>query len=288
MRLAGQQFVLYGDEAAWITVYGIGDIHLGNKASSVDVAADDVEWIRSDPMGLWLGVGDYAEYINHLDPRFDPDCVAEYVSVSDLGKLGVALTDKVAAMFRPIRHKCLGLCFGNHEAKYMRMQSQKDMHDAMCMYLEVPNLEYSAAFDLVFLHCAGMQTATLSRERPDRDGVTETWRRRFFVHHGAGAAQSPGGKYNRLYRSMEVFEADVAFIGHCHDSMVARRVRVGANEACTETHQTEQRAAMCGSYLRTYAPDVTTYGEMRMYQPVPFGPGVARFHPKSKRFRVEV
>ena len=286
MEFAGQQFILYGDEAAWFTVYGIADIHYGNKASAIEQVREDIEVIRADPWAFWLGVGDYAEYINHMDPRFDPDCVADDIQVSDLGRLGAALTERVATLFRPIRRKCLGLAFGNHEIKYMRVNTQSDMHALMCGSLEVPDLGYTGIFDLVFMHEPGRDVPGLRRAKPDVGA--ETWRRRTLVFHGSGYAQTVGGKANKVRAKLVDVDCDLLFTGHLHDKIASHKVTLQANADCTEPAQREQKGVMCGSYLRTYAPGMTGYGEIKGYAPVPFGPGVARLQPQHRVMRVEV
>lgn len=286
MEFAGQQFIVYGDEAAWFTIHGLSDIHYGNKACSLDTVRQDIEAIRTDPWAFWVGVGDYAEYINHMDKRFDPTCVADDITVSDLACLGGALTERVAALFRPIRHKCLGLAFGNHEIKYMRLNTQRDMHALMCGSLDVLDLGYTGIFDIVFIHEPGRAAPGLSRTRP-AEGV-ETWKRRTLVFHGSGYAQTVGGKANKVRAKLTDVDCDLLFIGHLHDKIAGHKVTLQANEECTEPMQREQKGVMCGSYLRTYAPGMTGYGEIKGYSPVPFGPGIARLRPQTKKMHVEV
>lgn len=286
MKPAGQRWIIYPDEKASLYIYGFSDWHLGNKGTCKKRLAADIEEVRCDPYIFWLGAGDYAEYIKPSDPRFDPDAVDEDIKVSELGKLGAALTARVAAMARPIKHKCLGMGYGNHEDGFMLRQAQQGMHDAMCEHLGVPNLEYGAFFDVIFVHDKRAAAPGLRFTPPKRG--KETWRLRIVVHHGAGYSQTKGGKINTLHRVLQRFDCDLAFIGHLHDKMGLHAVRLRANATCEDIEEQTQKAVMCGTYLRTYAPGVVTYGEKRMYEPTPFGPGVARIRPCTKTMKVEL
>ena len=112
---------------------------------------------------------------------------------------------------------------------------------------------------------------TLVKAPPDRSKSGSRWSVRFFAHHGAGFAQSPGGKMNRLVKFMDAFQADVYACGHVHDQIARRQPIIGANAACTELIATERVGIITGSYLKTYAKGNTTYGEQRGYFPVNLG-----------------
>jgi len=228
----------------------------------------DIKRIKDDPAAFWVGGGDYADYIGFTDARFDPDCVAENIKISDLGKLGKKMIDTVIELFRPIKHKCLGLLFGNHEAKYERWNEQQGLHHYMCVQLGVPDLGYSALFDVHFCRVP-KRKIQLSRKAPGIGFPSERFR--FYVHHGAGFATTPAGKLTRLIRFMTYFDADIFMVGHVHDQEGRREVTIGADARCRKLIQHHKLGLISGGYLKTYTENVTGYGEMRGYGPTSLG-----------------
>ena len=289
MEAAGKIYIAHRSRSDVFTIYNFSDLHLGNKATNVKQLRKDVKKVADDPFSFWLGGGDYAEFISPKDKRFDPQCVSEDIGISDMGRLGSLLTARVRDELDPIKHKCLGLLFGNHEHYYMKAMLQQDLHAWLCVSLGVPNFGYSAMFHLVFCRNARFRAPNVPRivsldEAPEgaRNSFT------FFVHHGAGYAQTAGGKVNRLEKALERFDCDVAMMGHLHDRNAVRRSTLGLDKNGTHIVQREQVGVMSGSYLMTYAQGVTTYGEVKMYAPVPFGPSCVTIRPEGREIAAAV
>jgi hypothetical protein len=262
--------------------------------------------ILNDPFTFWIGGGDYGEFIGFGDAkRFDPDSVSERVSVADLARLGKMTYEQIRDLFEPIKHKCLGLIVGNHEKQYMRRQQQEDLHGWLCTELGVPDLGYSCFMDLVFQRVRGFdkpppnahwKPALADSKKPHpaimlpclsptsipkaNHAGSETFR--VWCHHGAGAAQTKGGKINRLTSFMRNFEADIFFMGHVHDQMGARLTPLIADEACTKLRNRTKVGVISGSYLKTYAQGVTSYGEQKGYEPVTLGAAWVAIKPDTR------
>lgn len=288
MKFCGARYILYPSRTDVFRIRAISDVHYGNKACAVERLKKDLADIETDTHSYWVGVGDYAEYISRTDIRFDPEVVTENLRIADLGRLGKRLTDEVKSMFWPVRNKCLGLLYGNHELKYMKWTEQQDLHDQLCGQLEVPNLGYACMFDLCFVRVPEVEKPQLLpkgdmplTKSADGAGGNRT-AFRFYLHHGAGWAQTAGGKLNRLIQFMDGFNADIYIIGHVHDETVKTLASVGANRACTESVQQVKLGAIAGSYLRSYQKDVTTYAEQRGYRPVPIGSAVIQIEPDKR------
>ena len=111
---------------------------------------------------------------------------------------------------------------------------------------------------------------------------------RFFIHHGAGAANTPAGKLNRLIQFMEYFDADIFFMGHVHDQKGQRLVQVAADSTCTKLVEREKIGMVSGSYLKTYDQGTTTYGEKRGYRPVKLGAVSVSIKPYHREVRAAV
>ena len=256
MIAAGKKYIRHASRKDVFTVTFFSDLHLLAKACALKEVIRKRNEIRDDSFALWIGGGDYGEFIGFGDAkRFDPDAVSEKVSVADLARLGKVTYTEVRDLFEPIKDKCLGLIVGNHEKQYMRRLQQEDLHGWLCTELGVPDLGYSCLMDLVFQKsktCRGKKPSIHDKSLPKKDhNGSETFR--IFCHHGAGAAQTKGGKINRLAKFMRNFEADIFFMGHVHDQMGTRIQVLTANEACTKLDNRDKIGVISGSYLKTYA-----------------------------------
>ena len=290
MECGGKWYVTYPSKADVFTVWNFADLHMGSKACAEDRLREDVARVKDDPYALWVGGGDYADFIGYTDRRFDPDSVADWVSVADLAKLGQASIERVRDLFKPIAGKGLGLLLGNHEKKYALAKDHEGLHGWLCTELELPDLGYSCLFDLVFARNPSARRPRLTRACPPygERNSKESASYRFFVHHGAGYAQTPGGKLNRLSKFMDDFQADIYMCGHVHDQVGRRKPQIGADRDCKRLRATERLGVISGSYLKTYAQGVCTYGEQRGYSPVSLGAAWVAIKPSTGELRAEV
>ena len=286
MQAAGQRFIWHGSKTDEIKLVYFSDIHWLAKACAESSVRKQIAEILEDPYTFWIGGGDYGEFIGFGDTkRFDPDAVADHVKVSDLGQLGRMTYEQIAGLFRPIKHKCLGLIVGNHEKQYMRRMQQEDLHGWLCIELGVPNLGYSCFMDVVFCRCTDWDLPVLTGKRPPRRGEhrhasTETFR--VFCHHGKGAAQTKGGKVNALVSFMRSFEADIYFMGHVHDQMGVRLTPLTANRDCTELTNKTKLGVISGSFLKAYPQGHTTYAEVKGYEPTTLGAAWVKIRPYTR------
>ncbi len=287
MQAAGKRWITYPSRCDKFRLWNIADIHLGNCGTERKHLMRDIAAIRDDPYSLWIGGGDYADYIGIKDKRFDPSVLDNDIMVSDLGQLGYVLTKRVKELFEPIKDKCLGLAFGNHEDKYQKTQEQMQLHQWLCTELGVANLGYSAFLDAVFVRsrCSG---PTIQPKPPARTVSSSTAAYRIFVHHGTGGATTPGGKLNRLLKFMHDFRADIYFVGHVHDALSKRLPRIGADATCTEIVEHDSIGVVAGSYLRTYTQGITGYGEIKGYSPVPLGATYVEITPDRREMHARV
>jgi len=263
-----------------------GDWHTWHRYCALKRLRADLREIAEDDATFWFHGGDYAEFISPYDRRFDPRMLKPDMRVADLGQLGHRQVEFVRDLMRPIAGKCLGLMRGNHEEKYMHRQESQQLHGWLCEELAVPNMGYSTVFDLIFARDAGHKGPPVLRSAPLGAGHS-SWRVRVFAHHGAGNAQTPGGKLNKLIRAMDYFpSADLVLMAHVHDEMTKRLARLDGNAKCTHIVDHEQVGAICGSYLRTYGEGPASYGEMNLYRPVCIGMTEIQFRPDKKRIQV--
>ena len=286
MQAAGKRYVWHASRSDTFKLVYFSDLHWLAKACAEKEVLRTRDEILNDPFTFWIGGGDYGEFIGFGDAkRFDPDAVSERVSVKDLGRLGKVTYTQIRDLFAPIKGKCLGLIVGNHEQQYMRRQQQEDLHGWLCTELGVADLGYSCFMDVVFQQTRGTAKGVTPTLQPRSVGKayhagSETFR--IWCHHGAGAAQTKGGKINRLVSFMRNFDADIYFIGHVHDAMGARLTPLIASADCTKIQHRTKLGLVSGSYLKTYSQGVTTYGEMKGYEPVTLGAAVAHIRPDTR------
>jgi hypothetical protein len=291
VEAAGKRFIWHGSRKDVFKIVYFSDIHWLAKACAEKEVLRQRDEILNDPFTFWIGGGDYGEFIGFGDAkRFDPDAVSDKVTVSDLARLGKVTYTAIRDIFAPIKHKCLGLIVGNHEKQYMRRQQQEDLHGWLCTELGVADLGYSCFMDVVFQQVRGwdlekddaqalpiLMGHSISKKNHSGSETFRVW-----CHHGAGAAQTKGGKINRLVSFMRNFEADIFFMGHVHDQMGARLTPLIADSDCLKIRHRTKLGVISGSYLKTYAQGVTTYGEQKGYEPVTLGAAWVQIHPDTR------
>ena len=87
---------------------------------------------------------------------------------------------------------------------------------------------------------------------------------------------------------MKDFDAQLYFVGHVHDHVARKRPTIGANRECNKLEERVKLGVVSGSYLKTYAQGVTTYGEQRGYGPTSLGPAVITVCPETGAMSAEV
>ena len=284
MHAAGKRYIKHGSRSDEFTLWVLGDLHVGAGACVEHMIARDVQRIKDDPHAFWVGIGDNCDHIGPKDKRWDAGALADWITVQDLGNLGMVCTKRVLDLLMPIKDKCLGMLYGNHEASYMKQNEQSKLHSWLCAELDAPDLGYCALFDLCFIRAK--TKVPILMDKSTHDGATAKFR--IFAHHGAGSSATPGGKLNRLIKFMQDFQADIYMMGHVHDQKGQRRITIGADATCTKIVQKETIGVITGSYLRCYPEGHTTYGEIKGYSPAALGAVKIYIKPESRELRAEV
>lgn len=232
-------------------IYPIGDTHFGTKHCVEDWIGQRINQIKQDSNALWIGLGDYAEFISTSDPRWDCQGIADWVEKDNIA---VSETNHVVKMFQPIKGKCLGLLEGNHEDS-IRLHSDVYVQKNICDGLGVKNLGYSCWLKLRF----------------KRKGSSESHVIKCVVAHGAGGAITPGAKLTRLQRFMNAYDAQIFMHGHTHD-IITHCYPVLALNANNEITHTQKVGAMTGCWFSTYTQGIkASYGEKKSYPPTSLG-----------------
>lgn len=269
MHVGGKHTVKAKESDTW-KLWLIGDVHLGSRGCALSRFQNTIQKIKEDKYSLWIGLGDYADYIGYKDSRFDPEGVDTELKIRDLGRLGKVQQDSFVREVWDIRDKCVGLLKGNHEDAYERHNHAANLHEETCSALGARNLGYSCFLDLVFKTSRNEHTF------------------RVVAHHGAGFAQTAGGKLNRLISFMNSFPlADIFLMGHVHEKLQHTRPIIGADDACERLIEVLQLGVVGGTYLKTYSEGPAIYGEKKGYRPVALGSPAVIIHPATRDLGVE-
>ena len=235
------------------TIYPIGDCHLGTKHCTEGDLRKKLSEIEQDPMAVWIGLGDYGEFITPRDKRWDGKVISDWLA-DDVDNIAECQTDYLHKLFSPVRDKCIGLLEGNHEACHRRF-NHVDVHKNLCKRLEVENLGYSCWLKLRFA----------------RENSNERHVYRCVFTHGEGWAITPGAKMNRLQRFMNAFDARIYGMGHMHDIITHSVPYLELSDA-NIIRQKERVGAVTGCWFKTYSQGVSaSYGERKGYPPTSLG-----------------
>lgn len=300
MEATGCRIIRYGKANALFSIYDIADIHYLNRGCLMSKLDRDLSTIAKDTYSLYFQGGDYADWIGPQDPRFDSEAIAPILlreidpdlkvdSLFDRRDrwtiLAALISKAIIKIFKPTRKKCLGFLIGNHEWKYMTRHSEASVHSEICKELKVPNMGFSGWCDLYFIHVPGFKGCHVSTSTIPPKHFTA--RLRCFLHHGMGAANTAGGKINKLKQLVDMVEADLVMMSHVHEQFAKAFLRLEPNHNCTEVGQRITMGLITGSYLRTYAPGFTGYGEAKGYTPTTLGATRATYLPAERILTVE-
>ena len=261
MRVVTRRFRVRS-RSARIEIVPIGDIHLGSIACDEERLRAVIDYVRQTDDCYWIGMGDYCDFINRSDPRFDPQILARWITIEDLSDLAGAQVRQFRKLFSSIARKCLCLVEGNHEEKITKV------YERPIFYELVSAIRQDGGFD---------------EETPLGIGYTGWLRLRFkrpnggtktidiSLHHGAGGGQLAGGKVNRLQRWLWTHDCDLALFGHCHN-LDTTPVAVERLDENGNLVTKVRKGAYCGTFLKTTNPQgPVTYSERKQYLPMPTG-----------------
>ena len=250
MRLLTRE-IRVRDLDAPVRLHATGDWHVGEMGCSEGRLRRALEAVRDDEGAIAILMGDLGGFLAPDDRRWEPAAVADGLTIADLEDWGHMLVERCCRIAAPLRGRVVASLAGNHELTYAR-RHHVDIPSQLAGGLGCPPLGYAALITLRFIGPGGH-----SRDL------------RIMATHGAGAAATPGGKLNRLIRTMSIAAADLVLMGHVHacmstTSMVLEQRGDRIGERLT-------LGVITGTYLRTYSEGHSGYGERAGYQPTTLG-----------------
>jgi hypothetical protein len=254
----------YASASDVFTLWKIGDIHAGTRQCSEKKFDQDIAAIDADPLARWVGMGDYGEFINFHDPRFDFNNLSPWVLKQMSGKpldrkgreaAGFTVAgiqrDWLEVKLKPIADKCLGLLYGNHE-DVIRVRYECETALGLADRLKVLNLGYDCYLRLLF--CGG-------GDKHAAQSLVE------YLHHGFVTSRLAGGTALGLERMfMQHPQARIIVLAHGHRRQCIPSEAFNIKWNSKQPFSSVNRyAAMTGPYLRSYSEpgDLAGYAERK-------------------------
>lgn len=171
-----------------INLYPLGDWHYGSRQSNERFINQVIKKIKADPIGYWVGMGDFLEnaligsksdvYTQVLPPKEQMEHIADLLT--------------------PIKDKGLFMIGGNHEARTMRLAGIQ------------PEMYISTRLDLPYMGFSCLAALELARVRGKHSFIC-------YFHHNTGGGYSIGGKVNAAEKLRFITPtADATFSAHLH------------------------------------------------------------------------
>ncbi len=246
-----------------------GDWHLLSRACARGTLRRNLAHAASDPNAFFFLLGDLADLITFRDKRFDPSAYDEELQIRELGDLGPVATRLIMDVAAPIKGRVIWSVGGNHEGEYSKNNNCR-IHRTFADALDAPCSGFAALVWLTFRERATNRRKSFS----------------VFLAHGSGSAETPGGKLNRLIKTMHVdTDADLVLMGHVHEQMTWTKTSI--RQTSKGLVHKNQDGVICGTYLKTYQEGSTSYGEKRLFWPTSIGHPIVYVTPSTKRIQVE-
>lgn len=182
-----------------ITLYAIGDTHIGSVHCDELKIKRLVNKISNDESAYIIGLGDYIEAIAYSDKRFNPNELSQPLSTEHLTNPFYTQALRFVKLFEPVKERFVSVIAGNHEYKAL----QTAHFDATAMIAERLGCAYLGGGD-----CSGWIRLRLTSAGKVRNTVD------IFTIHGWGGVN--GNKAEQLNGRKD---ADLVLMGHTHKAM---------------------------------------------------------------------
>ena len=247
------------------TVVPIGDVHIGAAACDEDLLKQVVARIAGDERCAWIGLGDYCEWINVHDKRFQFSTLAPWVDVADLVDLAAAQRERFLDIVRPIAGQCLGLIKGNHE-ETIQHWTERDVYSEIVSAVKAAGgFESNHNLALGYYGWLRLVYHWGAEKRGGSCTITAN------LHHGWAAGRLGGAKALNMERWLWTHDCDLALFGHAHNADAYRRA-VESLDRRGNLVTTVRRGGYGGTFLRTVNEGgASSYSERKGYLPLPIG-----------------
>ena len=254
----------YQSRSDIFTIYIFGDLHLGNVNANEAALRALVKQIAADDNAYWLGMGDYADFINLHDPRWDPRDLPSWLMGGDqLADIARTEGDYIGMTLEPIKGKCLALIAGNHEERILQ-------HSECDVYAKLIERLADGAHEHRLDH-RGLVSLIFSRQGGSSQTVT------LYATHGSASGRTQGAAANNLSALLaQVDNVDAVVQAHLHKGQLLQlaKFRPGRNRTRAVT--------IYGITIPPLISDMR-YAESKDYAPVSEGYAVLTINPDKHK-----
>lgn len=241
-----------------LRIAALGDFHLGHKGCNKQKLLTDLKWIKRQKNMLVILMGDILEV---SPPLLEPKRYVKDETDPQLDTFDKAY-DYAIWLLRDLTPKIIGLHRGNHDFKYMNKTGHNYVKK-LCKDLNITYLEDTAL------------TRLLIGDRPFD----------IYSTHGYGGGRKRGAKINRLEAQAAYYYADIYLMGHVHDIVGSRSIRL----KLTNKGLVREKIAFAitGTYLNSHVENSSSYGERGMYPPNKIGLITIEISPRRRDIHVK-
>ena len=219
-------------------------------------------------------MGDYADFINKSDKRFDSSILAPWLFTPEAFRdLAKAQVDRVLELLTPIASKCLGLVCGNHES-WIQQRYERDVYGEIVRgireagaFKEDDRLAFGYEGWLVLRFYRGCEAGARGNKNQTGDSTSV----RIRLHHGYVGGRLAGAKALEMQRFLWTNDCHVAVLGHSHNLSVQPEEVQGLTAQGRLVCQV-RKGCYSGTFLRTRIEnEPSTYSAVKGYLPLPVG-----------------
>lgn len=214
-----------------VTIYPIGDLHLGS------IGCHEKEW------------GEFVSFIQN-EPDSYIVCVGDLMENSTVGSIGNPFDQKYRPMeqknilsefLKPIKDKLLCSVRGNHEQRNVRGggTDQDPLYDVFCRL----NIEDRYRAGTAFLYLSIGERTNGNRLKRAISSY------KIVVTHGTGGGKYPGSAINNQQRFGLVADCDVLITGHTHAPSITKPSRIVFDPHQNEIRTEPFACVQCCSWL---------------------------------------
>lgn len=233
-----RQIELPTTESVWgwvkrptVTIYPIGDLHLGSIGCHEREWADFVSFITNEPDSYICVVGDLLEnatrnsIANPFDSKYRP----------------MEQKNILADFLKPISDKVLCGVRGNHEARTVKESDQDILYDVFCRL----NIEDRYRAGTAFLYLAIGERTDKNRTKPR---AMQSYN--IVVTHGTGGGKLAGSAVNNQHRfGYSIDGCDVLITGHTHAPSITKPSKTVFDPIRNEIRTEPFACVQCASWL---------------------------------------
>lgn len=226
-----------------------GDVHRDSPHHAHDHWQADLDEWRGMKDCLFLGLGDYTDFLSTSERVRVRDGDGLHDSTQDsLGKLARKQIALLAGELDFMRGRLIGLVNGNH---YYLFKDGTTGDHMLASKLDTEFLGVAAFVRVVFIFPG-------STNRPNRSAALD-----IFCHHGVGAGQKPHASLAAVARMAEWADADIVLQGHDHKRGALPLNPILAlsrnNNGPLRVRERARWVGRTGSYLKAYIDGEANY-----------------------------